>query len=175
MPIGQVGHTWLELYLVSLAFAPDVASLIANKKARAAKCIGAQLKLFKAEVLQILPLLLHDHDRTLFQAAKSGNNRLSSYGVATRLQHTRMLFCLHDACLPHYHLAMASFSHLRTQKQQQLITKGSFVSPVQKFSGKGSFKWKDHVHKLARAIHDNHAVDVATWPCNHDNLHNLHD
>eukprot|EP00973_Karenia_brevis_P083521 11585449-Karenia_brevis.AAC.1 len=111
----------------------------------------------------------------LFRAAKSGNNRLSSYGVTSRLQHTRILFCLHNACLPHFHLGMAAFSDLRTQKQQRLIRNGSFVIPVRKFSGKGSFKWKDHVKELAQAVHSNHVENVVAWPHNHDNLHGRHD
>eukprot|EP00973_Karenia_brevis_P019656 2695718-Karenia_brevis.AAC.1 len=104
----------------------------------------------------------------MFGAAKSSANRLTGYGIATRLPHTRLLFCLHNACLPHYHLAMASIASTKTQRQQMRIKNGTFDTLVHKFSGKGTFKWNAHVRALAQTLHSQHYDCVATWPHNHD-------
>eukprot|EP00973_Karenia_brevis_P083269 11546406-Karenia_brevis.AAC.1 len=87
--IGQVGHTWLELYLLSLGFAPNLAELLYNRTARASRCIGAQISSFKKGVQQLLPLILDEQTVRLFQAAKSTRNRLATYGMSNRIQHTK--------------------------------------------------------------------------------------
>eukprot|EP00973_Karenia_brevis_P033498 4618963-Karenia_brevis.AAC.1 len=42
VPLGQVGHTWYELYLLSVAFAPELAPLVTNRTGRADTCASTK-------------------------------------------------------------------------------------------------------------------------------------
>eukprot|EP00973_Karenia_brevis_P056483 7856415-Karenia_brevis.AAC.1 len=49
VPNGTPGHTWLELYLLSLAASPDPLARALNKTALQSTCIGVTLRRFKKQ------------------------------------------------------------------------------------------------------------------------------
>eukprot|EP00973_Karenia_brevis_P035870 4948900-Karenia_brevis.AAC.1 len=89
VPIGRAGHTWVEIFLFSLACAPNLPRLLHNTTAKSSRNIGTQLTAFTKEVRELLPLILHDHDLPMFSAPKTNYNRLTNLGITTRLPHTR--------------------------------------------------------------------------------------
>eukprot|EP00973_Karenia_brevis_P095355 12426934-Karenia_brevis.AAC.1 len=172
VPLGRTGHTWIEIFLLSVACAPNLHTLLYNKTAKATRGIGAQLAAFTQDVRKLLPLILHDHDQPMFNAPKTCYNRLASYGSTTRLQHTRVLFCLHNSGLTHFHAAMASIHTALTNKQLQRLLTGQLSVPNHNFSKRGAFKWAKHVQQLAQTLQHHHDNDIAQWP-QHDDNHYL--
>eukprot|EP00973_Karenia_brevis_P094199 12421272-Karenia_brevis.AAC.1 len=132
--MGRAGHTWVELFLLSIACAPNLHNFLRNTTARAGRSIGAQLATFTKHVRKLLPLILHDHDIAMFNSPKTTMNRLSTYGITTRLPHTRVLFCLHHDTHTHYHAAMASIHKALTNKQQQRLQQQQLNVPTHNFT-----------------------------------------
>eukprot|EP00973_Karenia_brevis_P075605 10504189-Karenia_brevis.AAC.1 len=93
-PLGTPGLTWLELFALSLAFAPPAAHAV-HKKGTPQKSIGHRLAAFKAQVVKVIQLVLTDPCCILFKASRASGNRLHSLGFTNRLTHTSCLLHVH--------------------------------------------------------------------------------
>eukprot|EP00973_Karenia_brevis_P094568 12423157-Karenia_brevis.AAC.1 len=77
---SRSGLTWLELFLLSIAFCDAPLSLIRSDTARSQKLLVHQLREFAAQATLFLKFALAVDSQRLFAATHKGQNRMLSYG-----------------------------------------------------------------------------------------------
>eukprot|EP00973_Karenia_brevis_P087756 12172187-Karenia_brevis.AAC.1 len=80
----------------------------------------------------------------MFSAPETNYNRLTNLGITTCLPHTRVLTCLRNDALRHYHAAMASVHRAITNKQLKLLHNQQLCVDTHTFSQRCTFKWARH-------------------------------
>eukprot|EP00973_Karenia_brevis_P080188 11122876-Karenia_brevis.AAC.1 len=72
--LGQVGHTWIELFLLSLAASDDAQAAAVVRTATAKRCIGHVIRLFRKQVTRLLALICSDDLCKLFTSSRAVTN-----------------------------------------------------------------------------------------------------